>query len=111
MTATAKPRTSRPSPASTPKKTRREKLSLASVMVGLNRLFFLNDSPIASPVESRRRKSQRPVVNMVVAGGDETFEQGVRLVRFALKFRVKLAGDEKRMVLQFDPLHQFSVRR
>src|SRR5438309_11601512 len=102
MTDTAKPRTSRLRPAPTPKKTRREKLSRASVMVGRSLNFFLYDSPITSSVETRRLKSQRPVVNMVVAGGDETFEQRVRLVGFALKFRVKLAGDEKRMVLQFD---------
>src|SRR6185436_17795740 len=50
------------------------------------------------------------MVNVVVAGGDETFEQRVRLVWFALEFRVELAGDEKRMIFQLDYFHQLSIR-
>ena len=46
-----------------------------------------------------------------VGGGDETSEQRVRLVRFAVKLRMKLAGDEEGMFGQFDDLHQFPVRR
>ena len=45
---------------------------------------------------------QRPVVDVIVGGGDETFKQGVRFVRFALKFGVELARNEERVVLQFD---------
>ena len=50
-------------------------------------------------------------MNVAVAGGDEAFEQGVGLVWFALKFRMKLAGDKKRMILEFDHLYQLAVRR
>ena len=44
-------------------------------------------------------------------GGDEALEQRVRLVRLAQKFRMKLARDEKRMVLEFNDLDQLAVRR
>jgi hypothetical protein len=47
---------------------------------------------------------------MRVGGGDEPFEERMRLVRFTVEFRVKLAGDEERMVGQFDDFHQFTVR-
>src|ERR1051325_7048826 len=53
----------------------------------------------------------RPVMNAGVGGGDETFEQRVRRVRFALKFRMKLAGQVKWVVRQFDNLHKFFVDR
>ena len=46
-----------------------------------------------------------------VRGGDETLEQRMRLVRLAQEFRMELAGDEKRMVLQLDDFHQLAVRR
>ena len=54
---------------------------------------------------------QRLVVDVLVRGGDEALEQRMRLVRLAQKFRMELAGDEKRMVLQLDDFDQFAVRR
>ena len=54
---------------------------------------------------------ERLVVDVLVRGGDETLEQRVRLVRFAQKFRMKLARQEKWMVFQFDHFDQFSVGR
>src|SRR2546426_2614917 len=51
-------------------------------------------------------KSQRPLVNMRVRGGDEALEQGVRLVRFAAKFGMKLRSDEEGMIRQFNHLDQ-----
>ena len=42
--------------------------------------------------------SQGPMVEALVGRRDEAFEQRVRLVRFAVKFRVKLAGDEEWML-------------
>jgi len=50
-------------------------------------------------------------MGMQVCRRYETFEQWMRLVRLAEKFRVELAGNEKRMVFQLDHLHQFAVRR
>ena len=47
----------------------------------------------------------------LVRGGDETFEQRMRLVRLALEFRMKLARDKKWMVFQFDDLDEFAVGR
>ena len=47
---------------------------------------------------------------MRVGGGNEALEERVRLVRFAQKFGVKLAGNEERMVRQFDDFHQLAVR-
>src|SRR5689334_15535726 len=35
----------------------------------------------------------------------------MRFVRLALELGMKLAGNEKRMVLQFNNLHEFAVRR
>src|ERR1043166_9518870 len=52
-----------------------------------------------------------PMMDMSVRGGDESLEKGMRLVRFALELGMKLAGDEERMILEFDDLDQFSVRR
>ena len=46
----------------------------------------------------------------LVRGGDEALEQRMRLVRFAQEFRVKLAGQKKRMVGQFNQLDEFAVR-
>ena len=54
-------------------------------------------------------KSQRLVMDLLVRGGDEAFEERVRLVRFAQKFRVELAGNEKRVVLQLDDFHELAV--
>src|ERR1039458_9003745 len=50
-------------------------------------------------------------MDALVRGGDETLEQRVRLVRLAQKFGMKLARDEKRMIIQLDHLDQFSVGR
>src|ERR1039458_9158558 len=58
-----------------------------------------------------RRRSQQPVVNVRVRGGYETLEQRMRLVRLAQKLRVKLARNEKRMVLEFDDFHELAVGR
>jgi len=46
------------------------------------------------------------MMGVMVAGSDETFEERMRLVRFAAEFRMELAGNEKWMVLQFDHLDQ-----
>lgn len=48
-------------------------------------------------------------MDVLVRGGDESLEQRVRLVRLALKFGVKLAGDKKWMVFEFDDLDEFAV--
>jgi len=54
--------------------------------------------------------SQRFLVDVRMGGGDETLEERMRLVRLAQKFRVELAGNEERMVRQFDDFHQLAVR-
>src|SRR5690348_7757179 len=48
---------------------------------------------------------------MRVGRGDEALEQRMRLVGFALKFRVKLAGDEEGVIGQLDDFHQLAVWR
>lgn len=53
---------------------------------------------------------QRPVMDVIVTGRDEAFEERMRLVGLALEFRMKLARHEERMILQFDHFNQFSVR-
>src|SRR5688572_11785109 len=55
-------------------------------------------------------RSQRLVVNRSVARRDESAEQRMGRIRFAEEFRMKLARDEKRMILQFDDLNELSVR-
>ena len=50
------------------------------------------------------------MMNMMVRGRDESPEQGVRLMRLASKFRMKLAGHKERMIFQLDHLHQIPVR-
>ena len=55
------------------------------------------------------RGSQRLLVAVLVCGGDEAFEQRMRLVRLALKFRMELARHKKRMVLQFDDLDELAI--
>ena len=42
---------------------------------------------------------------------NEAFEERMRLVRLALKFRVILAADEIRMITELDELGQCPVRR
>jgi hypothetical protein len=41
---------------------------------------------------------------------NEAFEERVRLVRFALEFRMVLAGEEIRVIAQLDQLGQRTVR-
>ena len=48
-------------------------------------------------------------MNIGVRRGDEPFEERVRLVRFALELRMKLARNKEWMILQLDNFHQFSV--
>src|SRR2546425_7679307 len=50
-------------------------------------------------------------MEVIVAGGDETAEQRVRLVRLAEELGVKLAGQEEGMILQLDHLDQLAVGR
>src|ERR1035441_4591403 len=54
---------------------------------------------------------ERLVMNVLVRRRDETFEQRMRLVRLAQKFRMKLARQKKWMVFQFNHLDQFAVGR
>ena len=56
-------------------------------------------------------RSQRLLLHPLVRRGDEAPEQRMRLVRLAEEFGMELAGDEKRMLRQFDDFDQFSVRR
>src|SRR5436190_22797966 len=49
-------------------------------------------------------------VTMHVSGRNEAFEQGMRLVRFAVEFRVKLAGNEEWVICNFDNLYQLAIR-
>ena len=58
-----------------------------------------------------RTQLQRFAVRILVRRGNEAFEQRVRLVRFALEFRMELAGDVERVIRQFDDFHQLFVRR
>lgn len=54
--------------------------------------------------------TESSAVIMGVGGGDEAFEEGMRLVRFAVEFRVKLAGDKEGMIGQFNDFDQSTVR-
>src|SRR5689334_6813951 len=56
-------------------------------------------------------KLQRPVVNLVVRRGDEALEERMGLVRLALEFGMKLAGNEEGVVLQLDDLDELAVGR
>jgi hypothetical protein len=53
--------------------------------------------------------SNRPVMDVIMASGNESFEQRMRLVWLALELGMKLARNIKWMVLQFDHLHQLRV--
>ena len=55
--------------------------------------------------------SQRPVMNVMVAGGDEAAEERVRAVGFAQELRVELAGEVEGMFLQLDHFHELAVGR
>ena len=46
-----------------------------------------------------------------MGGGNEAFEEWVRLVRFAVEFGMELAGDEEGMFWYFDDLDQFAIGR
>lgn len=54
---------------------------------------------------------QRLFVNAVMDGRNKALKQGMGLMRLAQEFRMKLAGDEKRMIRQLNYFNQFSVRR
>src|SRR5437773_12422958 len=56
-------------------------------------------------------RSQRPLVNSRMGRSNKPLEQRMRLVRFDLEVRMKLAGDKRRMLRQFDDLHQLAVGR
>ena len=43
--------------------------------------------------------SQRLLMEALMGGGDEAFEEGVWLVGFAVEFGMELAGDEEGVVL------------
>jgi hypothetical protein len=58
-----------------------------------------------------RKDSQRLLMNMLVHRRDKALEQRMRLMRFALELRMKLARDEKGMFGDFDDFHQLAVRR
>jgi hypothetical protein len=45
-----------------------------------------------------------------VRGGDEAFEQRMRLVRLAQKFWMELARHKKWMIFQLDDFDEFAVR-
>ena len=49
-------------------------------------------------------------MQMRVAGRDESFEERMRLARLALKFRMKLARDKKRVIRQLNYFNQFAIR-
>ena len=50
------------------------------------------------------------MMQVLMHGGDEPFEQGVGPVGLALKFGMELAGDVERVILDFDHFHEFAVR-
>ena len=45
------------------------------------------------------------------AGFDEAFEEGMRAIGLALKFRMILTGEEPRMIAQFNQLGQGAIGR
>jgi hypothetical protein len=48
-------------------------------------------------------------MNVLVRGGDETFEEWMRLVGLAQEFRVELAREVERMAFEFDDFDEFAV--
>ena len=52
-----------------------------------------------------------PVMNVIMARGDEPTEERMGRVGFAEEFGMILAGYKKRVIFQFNHLDQFSVRR
>jgi hypothetical protein len=67
---------------------------------------YKDAAPTALP-----KKLQWFLMQPRVRGGDEAFEKRMRLVRLAQKLRVKLAGDEKGMILEFNDFNQLAVGR
>src|SRR3954468_1575109 len=51
------------------------------------------------------------MMNVTVRRRDESLEKWMRLVRLALELRMELARNKKRVILQFDDLHQFAIGR
>src|SRR5437588_8380916 len=49
-------------------------------------------------------------MGMGMSRGNEAFEEGMRLMRFAVEFGMELAGDKERVLGQFDNLDQLAVR-
>ncbi len=74
--------------------------------VGLPSDSFLLDLSLRSNSHSIL---QRLFVGLLMRRSDESFEERMWLVGFAQKLRMKLAGNEKRVVLEFDHLHQLAV--
>lgn len=58
----------------------------------------LSETIRMSPVSGSATELKWFLMQLRVRGGDESFEQRVRLVRFALKFRMKLRCNKKWMV-------------
>src|SRR5258708_2869899 len=50
-------------------------------------------------------------MDTLMRGGDKAFEKWMRLVGFAVKFGMELAGDEEGVLCQFDNLDQFAIGR
>ena len=74
-------------------------------------IWFGSQLQIYRASGAAKGRSQRLLVDVLVRGGDKTFEQRMRLVRLAQKLRVKLARNEKRMVLEFNDFDQLAVGR
>lgn len=66
---------------------------------------------MASARSLRHQHLQWFVMNELVRGGDEPFEQRMRLVRLAQELRMELARQKERVILQFDDFNQLSIRR
>ena len=50
-------------------------------------------------------------MNPRMCGRDEAFEEGMRLVWFAMELGMELAGEVKRMSFQLNDFDQFAIRR
>ena len=55
--------------------------------------------------------SQRLLMDALMGGGDEAFEEGVWLVGFAVEFGMELAGDEEGVFRYFDDFDEFAIGR
>jgi hypothetical protein len=54
-------------------------------------------------------RSERPMMDVAVAGGDEAAEERVGPVGLALELGMKLAGDKERVIFDLDHLHQLPI--